>query len=143
VPERSDPLSTLPGGARARLVAFMTALEHVNVGELAMFAVRTREPAHGRAVAAAAEAARERHLEPQVEAAREVAVDYVTRAYQHGMLRISYFGPTEATGFGPAGDRVRVMQSLADAVTAVILDDALDDADRAELIGAWHGLLEE
>jgi hypothetical protein len=32
------------------------------------------------------------------------------------------------------------MRSLADAVTAVVLDDALDDADRAELMGAWDGL---
>jgi hypothetical protein len=143
VAERPDPLESLPRDARARLVAFMTALERIDVGALAMYALRVREPQHSQAVAAAAEAARERHLGPQVEAVREAALDYVTRAYQNASTRISYFGPTTSTGFGPTDDRVRVMRSLADAVTAVFLDDALDDADRAELIGAWHGLLVE
>jgi hypothetical protein len=32
------------------------------------------------------------------------------------------------------------MQSLADAVMAVVLDDALDPDDRAELLGAWDDL---
>jgi hypothetical protein len=121
----------------------MNALERINVGELTMYAVRQREDEHARAVAAAAELARERHLEPQLEAARSAVIDYVTLAYQNAMMRISYVGPTTATGFGPADDRVRVMRSLADAVTAVVLDDALDEADRAELVGAWDGLLAE
>jgi len=141
VPDPSDPLASLPGGARARLVGFLTALERINVGDLTIYAVRVRDAEHERAVAAAAEAARERHLEPQLEAARTAVMDYVTHAYQVAMMRISYVGPTTATGFGPADDRGRVMRSLADAVTAVVLDDALDDADRAELMGAWDGLL--
>jgi hypothetical protein len=141
VPDPSDALVSLPGGARARLVGFLTALERINVGDLTIYAVRVRDAEHERAVAAAAEAAREHHLEPQLEAARTAVMDYVTHAYQVAMMRISYVGPTTATGFGPADDRVRVMRSLADAVTAVVLDDALDDADRAELMGAWDGLL--
>jgi hypothetical protein len=143
VPDGSDPLESLPRDARARLVGFMTALERINVGDLTLYAVRQRETEHSRAVAAAAQAASERHLEPQLEAARAAAIDYVTLAYQNAMMRISYVGPTTATGFGPADDRVRVMRSLADAVTAIILDDALDDAVRAELMGAWDGLLIE
>jgi hypothetical protein len=141
VPDPSDALASLAGGARARLVGFLTALERINVGDLTIYAVRVRDAEHERAVAAAAEAAREHHLEPQLEAARTAVMDYVTHAYQVAMMRISYVGPTTATGFGPADDRVRVMRSLADAVTAVVLDDALDDADRAELMGAWDGLL--
>jgi hypothetical protein len=119
----------------------MNALERINVGELTLYAVRQHDTEHARAVAVAAQVASERRLEPQIEAARAATIDYVTRAYQNAMMRISYVGPTTATGFGPADDRVRVMRSLADAVTAIILDDALDDADRAELMGAWDGLL--
>jgi hypothetical protein len=118
----------------------MTALERIEVGDLALYAVRPDEVAHARAVAAATEVARERHLGPQVDAARAAAIDYVTRAYQRAIMRVSYVGPTTATGFGAANDQVHVMQSLADAVTAVVLDDALDEADRAELIGAWSAL---
>ena len=140
VPERPDPFESLSRAARARLVEFMTALERINVGDLTLYAVGVRDAEHDRAVAAAAEAARARHLEPQLEAARAAVIAYVTHAYQVAMMRISYVGPTTATGFGPADDRVRVMRSLADAVTAVALDDALDDADRAELMGAWDGL---
>jgi hypothetical protein len=33
------------------------------------------------------------------------------------------------------------MQSLADAVLGIVLGNALDEADRAELIGAWDSLL--
>jgi hypothetical protein len=143
VAESADPLDSLPRDARARLIGFMNALERINVGELTMYAVRQREAERDRAVAAAAEVARERRLEPQIEAARAAVIDCVTHAYQNAMMRISYVGPTTATGFGPADDRVRVMRSLADAVTAVVLDDALDEADRAELMGAWDGLLAE
>jgi hypothetical protein len=141
VPDLSDPLAALPGDARARLVRFMAALERINVGDLTIYALGQREAEHARAAAAAAQAARDRGLEAGVEAARAAAIDYVTRAYQNAMMRISYVGPTTATGFGPADDRVRVMRSLADAVTAVILDDAIDEADRAELMGAWDGIL--
>lgn len=140
MPDRSDPLESLPRDARARLVGFMTALERINVGDLTIYAVRQHDTEHSRAVAAAARVASERHLEPQIEAARAATIQYVTLAYQNAMMRISYVGPTTATGFGPTDDRVHVMRSLADAVTAIILDDALDDADRAELLGAWDGL---
>lgn len=141
MPDGSDPLEALPRDARARLVGFMTALERINVGDLSLYAVRQRDADHPRAMAAAAQAARERHLEPQIAAARAATIDYMTLAYQNAMMRISYVGPTTATGFGPTDERVHVMRSLADAVTAIILDDALDDADRAELMGAWDGLL--
>ena len=32
------------------------------------------------------------------------------------------------------------MQSLADAVIAIVLGDALDEADRGQLMGSWDGL---
>jgi len=121
----------------------MTALERISVGDLTLYAVRPRDDHRDRAIAAAAEAARDRRLGPQLDAARSAVIDYVTHAYQVGMMRDSYVGPTTSTGLGRTDDRVRVMRSLADAVTAVVLDDALDDADRAELMGAWDGLMAE
>ena len=141
MPDPSEPFESLPRDARARLVGFMTALERINAGDLTLYAVRVRDAEHDRAVAAAAEAAHARHLQPQLEAARAAVIDYVTHAYQVGMMRDGYVGPTTSTGFGRTDDRVRAMRSLADAVTAVVLDDALDDADRAELMGAWDGLM--
>ena len=45
----------------------------------------------------------------------------------------------------PAGtneDRVRMLESLGDAVTATILGDRLDPDDHSELLGLWARLLE-
>jgi len=44
-------------------------------------------------------------------------------------------------GLGTTDDRVRVLRSLGDAVTALVLWDRLDDADRFELLGQWARLL--
>ena len=74
-------------------------------------------------------------------ATKAVAADYVGRAYQNAMMRISYMGTMTATGFGEADDQVRVMRSLQDAVTAVALWDALDDGSRDELLGPWVALV--
>jgi hypothetical protein len=142
VPEAGDALAALPASARARLERFSAALERVGVAELALYAIRPREPRHEQAREAAAEIARERRLEPALDAARQSIVGYVARAYREAGLRLSYFGPSPSAGYGVTDERVLVMRSLGDAVTAVALGDALDEDAQAELLGAWDALVE-
>jgi hypothetical protein len=95
-----------------------------------------------RARKAARSVARERGLGPALEAARQEVVAFVAEDYRETSAGLGYLGGTSPTvGFGAGDDRLRVMQSLADAVMAVVLDDALNPDDRAELIGAWGDLL--
>jgi hypothetical protein len=116
-----DPLDRLPAGARTRLDEFTEALERVRVDDLTLYAVRPREPDHRRAV----------------EAARSLVVDYVGRAYATAQFRTSWFGDNSAPGLGPTDDRVRVMRSIGDTVSALVAWDSIDESDRVELLGAW------
>lgn len=143
MPDRDDPLAALPADARQRFDAFTTALDRVNVGDMTLYAIpgdeaeldRARQTAHG--------VARERGLEPALEAARREVLEFVADSYREVAARLGYQGTAPTIGFGPDEDRLRVMQSLADAVTAVVLGDALEEADRAELLGGWADLLSD
>ena len=140
MPDREDPPTALPGDARERLDAFTAALERVNVGDLSLYALPGDEAEIDRARRAALDVARERGLEPALEAARHEVLAFVADDYRETAAGLGYVGAGPSVGFGADDDRLRVMQSLADAVIAIVLDDALDEADRAELIGAWDRL---
>jgi hypothetical protein len=132
-----DPLDALPAEARSRLETFAAALERVAVDDLPLYSVKPREPDHRRAVDAAAQASRAAGLDEAIEGAREAIMEYVARAYGNAQYRTGYIAMNSAPGLGPTDDRVRVMRSLGDAVTALVLGDAIGEADRAELLGAW------
>jgi len=134
-----DALAPLARPIRTELERFAAALERIHVDDLPLYAVRIRQPAHRRAVEAAALAARERALEAAVDAAREAVVGYVSRQYGAAQFRTAYVALE--TGHATTDDRVRVMRSLGEAVTAIVLGDALDASDRAELVGAWSRIL--
>ena len=131
----------LPPDARERLERFGRALERLSVEDLQLYAVRQREPAHGLAVEAAAAAATAAGLDGGIDGAREAIVEYLGRAYGNAQLRTSWVGLNSSPSLGPTDDRVRVLRSAGDAVAAIVLWDRLDDADRAELLGAWANLL--
>jgi hypothetical protein len=42
---------------------------------------------------------------------------------------------------GATEDRIRVTRSLGEAVTAMVVWEALDEADRVETLGKWARLL--
>lgn len=136
-----DALERLPAGARARLDEFSKALERVHVDDLPLYAFRPRQPDHRRAVEAAALAIREAGLDEPLEAARSVVMEYVGRAYATAQFRTSWLGLNSAPGLGPTDDRVRVMRSIGEAVSALVAWDSIDEPDRAELLGAWAKLL--
>jgi hypothetical protein len=142
VPDRTDALASLPADARTRLDAFFDALGQINVGDMTIYAASPIQPGHDLAVRTAESAADGLGLEAAVAATKEAAADYVARAYQNAMMRISYMGTMTATGFGEAADQVRVMRSLQDAVTALVLWEALDEGSRDELLGPWVALVD-
>jgi hypothetical protein len=141
VPDAGDALNALPADARARFDAFTEALERIDVGAMSLYAIPGDEAEMEQAREAARAVARERGLEPALDAARQEVLAFVSEDYRETSAGLGYLGGTSPTvGFGAGDDRLRVMQSLADAVMAVVLDDALDPDDRAELLGAWDDL---
>jgi hypothetical protein len=142
VPDAGDPLAALPADAHARFDAFTAALERLDVGAMSLYAIPGDDAEMEQAREAARAVARERGLEPALDAARQEVLSFVTEDYRETSAGLGYLGGTSPTvGFGAGDDRLRVMQSLADAVMAVVLDDALDPDDRAELLGGWDDLL--
>jgi hypothetical protein len=131
----------LPADARARLDAFTAALERINVGDMSLYAIPGDEAEMDRARQAARDVAGERGLEPALEASRHEVLQLVAEDYRDTASGLGYVSAGPSVGFGADDDRLRIMQSLADAVMAVVLGDALDESDRAELLGAWDEVL--
>jgi hypothetical protein len=131
----------LPDDARTRLDAFARAVERIHVDDLPLHVERRRGGAHRRAVEAAELVAIENGLDGAVRAARHAMIEGLMRVYAAATLRVGYAGINAVGGGGPVEDRVRVAESVADAVTALVLWERLDAADRGELLGLWDRLL--
>ncbi len=138
--EARDAIDALPDDARARVGAFAEALDRVHIDDLPLHVARRRQPRHRRAVETAELAATEAGLVPAIGAARRAVLDGVLRAYADASLRVSYAG-LNPVGGAPVEDRVRVAESIAEAVTALVLWDRLDADTRGELLGLWDRLL--
>jgi hypothetical protein len=136
-----DEFDRLPPDARERLEAFARALERVHVDDLVLHVARRRGGEHRRVVERAALLAREAALEGPIDAARGALVEAVLRELAGAQLRVGVFGINTTLNQGPTDERVRVLRSLGDAVTALVLWERLDAADRSELLGLWDRLL--
>jgi hypothetical protein len=136
-----DPLDGLPPSARARLQRFSGALERLDVDDLLLYAVRMREAGHSASLKRAAAIADDAGSAAAIRAAGAAVSGYIGRMYAGAQFRTSVVGMNTAPGLGPTEDRVRIVRSLGDAVTAIILDETLDAADRAELMGEWERLI--
>ena len=134
-----DPSARLPAEARARLEAFARALERIHVDDLPLHVASHREPGHRRAIERAALAARTGRLDDVVDWTRRALAEGIVREYANARLRVGIAGLNTSPGFGD--DELRVLESLADAVTAIVLWDRIDAADRSELLGLWDRLL--
>jgi hypothetical protein len=136
-----DALARLPADARLRLDAFARALERIPVDDLPLHVRRVRQPVHRRAVEAAELVASEHRLGEPLRAARQVMLDGLFRAFANGQFRVWLGGEAMAPNLGPVDERVRIAESVSDAVTAIVLDHRLDPDVHAELIGLWDRLL--
>ena len=136
----ADPFGRLPREVRRRLDAFSAAVDQVDLDRLSLFAVRPRGTRHEAATATAADVAAASGRVAAVEAARNVAVDYIARRVATGM-RIPRMGQTGGPTTSSSADRVDLARSFAEAITAIALEDLLDDDVAAELLGPWAELL--
>lgn len=135
-----DALERLPADARGRLETFARALDRIHIDDLPLHVARRRQPRHRRAVETAELVAIESGLVDQVAAARRAILDQVLRAFADAGFRVSYVG-LNPVGGAPVEDRVRIAESIAEAVTALVLWDRLDADTRGELLGLWNRLL--
>ena len=136
-----DALERLPADARQRLDAFARALDRVPLEDLPLYVARARQPRHRRAVERAELSAIESGLGEPVAAARQALIEGVIRKLADGQFRVWIGGVQMAPNLGPVDDRVRIAESLGDAVTALVLGDRLDPDARAELLGLWDRIL--
>ena len=136
-----DALARLPADARERLDAFARALDRVPLEDLPLYVARVRQPRHRRAVERAALTAIESGLGEPVAAARHALLEGVMGKLADGQFRVWIGGVQMAPNLGSVDDRVRIAESLGDAVTALTLDDRLDAADRGELLGLWERIV--
>jgi hypothetical protein len=135
-----DALDRLRPDARGRLESLAAAIERISIEELPLFAVRVRQPEHHQAVETAARVALDTGMTPAIEAAQGAMLDFIARLYSAAPNRFGIGGEVIAN-LGRQDDRVRVMQTLGDAVAALVLDERLRQADRTELLGEWARLL--
>ena len=130
----------LPQRALARIDALARALDRIDVEDLPLYVARVRQPRHRRAVESAELVAIGAGLAEPLLEARRTMVQGLARRLAQGEFRVMLGGVRRAPADSlDAG--VRISQSLADAVTAIVLDDALDADIRAELLGRWDRLL--
>jgi hypothetical protein len=125
---------------RRPLETFWRRLERLRVEDmLARSARPTDEASHGRALAAAREAASRDGVAGAIRAATADIDDWVVRLFnrstvQPGWMEANWGRP------GSVADRANLAASLGEAVTALLLAERLPDHDRDELLGAWADL---
>jgi hypothetical protein len=141
VPERPDPLASLSGDARKGLDELALAIERVPLQDLPLYADRRFDDEHVRAVEAAERVAHEAGLTNGIRAAQRALREAVVGLYGSAQMRGTILGTNIAPPPGTDEDRIRMLESLGDAVSATVLGDRLDPDDHAELLGLWARLL--
>ncbi len=136
-----DAIDGLPADARQRLDELARAIERVPLDDLPLYADTRSDEEHQRSVETAAGVADEAGLSDGIRAARHALQEAVIHMYQSEQMRGTIMGMNIAPPSGTKDDKVRMLDSLGDAVTATILGDRLDPDDHAELLGLWARLL--
>jgi len=138
----AGPFDRLPSATRKRLETLSRNVDHVGLEQLPMYAARPLGHDHQQAVDNAERVTIETARQAAVAEARRIAWDYVERRFAEGGYRpgIGITGWTTAITSGE--DRARLAKSFEEALTAIVLEDALDEADADEMLGAWASLAE-
>lgn len=143
MPDRDDPLRRLPRAEQDRIARFIGRLERVPIEVMLTLAARPLDAeAHAAAVARAEDEARVTSRTDALERVRADAGAWVIRLYnsstnQPGWMEANWGRP------GTTRDRANLATSLTEALTALVLWDRLDEADRDELLGPFAALLED
>ena len=132
-------LARLPPHARERLDILAKALDRIDEDDLSLHVARRRQPRHRRAVETAELVAIESGLVEPLDAARQAMIQGLTRRFIQHEVRVVGFALTQKVT--PMADQVRIAESVADAVTAIVLAEDLDADTYYELLGLWDRLL--
>jgi hypothetical protein len=134
-------IDRLPADARKRLDELAGAIERVPLDDLPLYADRRIDDEHLTSVETAARMADEAGLTEGIRAAQRALTEGVVQMYGSERLMGTIMGMSTASPAGSNEDRVRILESLGDAVAATVLGDRLDPDDHAELLGLWARLL--
>ena len=135
------PFDRLPPSTRKRLETLSRNVDHVGLEQLPLYAPRPIGSGHQKAVDNAERLTIETAREAAVSEARRIAWDYIERRYAENGYRVG-IGMTGWTNLTSGEDRARLAKSFEEALTAIVLEDALDEADVDEMLGAWASLAE-
>ena len=141
VPDPSEALASLPRDARTRLDELARAIERVPLQDLPLYADHRFDDEHVQAVDEAERIAKEAGLTDGIRAAQHALREAVIGLYGSAQMRGTITGMNISPPPGTDQDRIRMLESLGDAVLATILGDRLDPDDHAELLGLWARLL--
>jgi hypothetical protein len=137
----ASPFDRLPSATRKRLETLSRNVDHVGMDQLPLYAARPIGNGHRRAADNAEVVMVETARQTIVAEARRIAWDYIERRYAENGHRVG-IGTTGWTNLASGEDRARLAKSFEEALTAIVLEDALDEADADELVGAWASLTE-
>jgi hypothetical protein len=137
----AGPFDRLPSATRKRLETLSRNVDHVGLDQLPLYAARPNGNGHRRAVDNAELVMVETARQAIVAEARRIAWDYIERRYTESGYRVG-IGITGWTNLPSGEDRARLAKSFEEALTAIVLEDALDEADVDEMLGAWASLTE-
>jgi hypothetical protein len=135
----AGPFDRLPPSTRKRLETLSRNVDHVGLDQLPLYAARPNGNGHRRAVDNAELVMVETARQTIVAEARRIAWDYIERRYAEDGYRVG-IGITGWTNLTSGEDRARLAKSFEEALTAIVLEDALDEADVDEMLGAWASL---
>ncbi len=136
----ASPFDRLPSATRKRLETLSRNVDHIGLDQLPMYAPRPLGHDHQRAVDNAERVTIETARQAAVAEARRIAWDYIERRFAEGGYRRGIEGIDWTMTITSGEDRARLAKSLEEALTAIVLEDALDEADADELLGAWASL---
>ena len=136
----TEQVARLPSAVRQRLEAFALALESISTEQVLLLGARPLETeAHEHARAVADERIQWHGWQEPVLSMRNDLLQWMIR-------RFSQIPRSEVVPFAgvpetlQVADSMRIGQSLADALRAIVVWDEIDEAYRDELIGAWAAL---
>jgi hypothetical protein len=140
--DRTEPVERLPSVVSQRLEAFTRALESISIQQLTLLGARPLDTeTHEHARAAADERIQWHAWQDAVLSMRHDLLQWMIR-------RFSQVPRSEVLPFAGVSDslhvadELRIGQSLADALRAIVVWDEIDDGYRDELLGAWSALVD-
>jgi hypothetical protein len=136
----ASPFDRLPSATRKRLETLSRNVDHIGLEQLPLYAARPNGNRHQQAVDNAERVMVETARQAAVAEARRIAWDYIERRFAEGGYRPGIGITGWSTSITSGEDRGRLAKSFEEALTAIVLEDALDEADADELLGAWASL---